>query len=75
MLSLKNLTQKRRVFRKVQANYVRIKKTFIKVIQPMDEPSSDKTESTVTVDPTEIEKKKVNATHRLLRNFNFAVNV
>ena len=69
--SLKSLTQKRRVFRQVQLNYTRIKKSFFKHIQPAEE--ADKSES--PADPEQAQKEKVSATHRLLRNFNFAVNV
>jgi hypothetical protein len=69
--SLKNLTQKRRVFRQVQVNYIRIKKTFFKHLQVSEE--ADKSES--PANPAPLEKEKVSATHRLLRNFNYAVNV
>ena len=69
--SLKSLTQKRRVFRQVQLNYIRIKKSFFKQLQPVEE--ADKSES--PSDPEQVQKEKVSATHRLLRNFNFAVNV
>lgn len=69
--SLKSLTQKRRAFRQVQLNYVRIKRSFFKHLQPVEE--ADKSES--PADPEQVKKEKVSAAHRLLRNFNFAVNV
>lgn len=72
--SLKNLTQKRRVFRQVQVNYVRIKKTFFKHLQPPEENDKSESQADTTTTP-QTPKEKVSATHRLLRNFNYAVNV
>lgn len=69
--SLKSLTQKRRAFRQVQLNYNRIKKSFLKHLQPTED--ADKKET--PTDPEQVKKEKVSAAHRLLRNFNFAVNV
>lgn len=42
--AIKNLSQKRRVFRQVQLNYIRIKKSFFKHIKPLEE-AADKSES------------------------------
>ena len=71
--TISNLSQKRRVFRQCQINYIRIKKSLFKKIQPDTTEEADKSES--PKDPELVQEEKVSATHRLLRNFNFAVNV
>lgn len=77
LASLKNLTQKRRVFRQCQLNYIRIKKAFIKHLQPPVAEEADKTAESrgSPKDPETVQEEKVHAAHRLLRNFNYAVNV
>lgn len=76
MTSVKQLSQKRRMLRQVQITYSRIKKSFFKILKPIEEEGADKIEEKKTPkDPEDIAKEKVKAAHRLLRNFNYAVNV
>ena len=56
--------------------YSRIKKSFFKILKPVEEEVTDKIEEKKTPkDPEDAAKEKVKAAHRLLRNFNYAVNV
>lgn len=76
MTSLKQMSQKRRILRQVQITYARIKKSHFKVLKPAEEEGADKKEEKRTPkDPVDVAKEKVKAAHRLLRNFNYAVNV
>jgi len=72
------MSQKRRILRQVQITYSRIKKSFFKVLKSPaeEEEKADKVEDKKTPkDPVDAAKEKVKAAHRLLRNFNYAVNV
>ena len=78
--ALRQLSQQRRMFRQVQMTYNRIKKSQFKYLKVEDEEVVDKNaaaaeEKTTPKDPEETAKDKVKAAHRLLRNFNYAVNV
>lgn len=72
--SLRQILSRRRMLRSVQITYRRIKKGQFKYLKPV-EVKPEETEQKVTKDPEEVAKEKVRAVYRLLRNFNFAVNV
>lgn len=72
--SIRQLSQQRRMLRQVQVTYSRIKKSQFKYIKPADD-EVEKTQEKTPKDPEDSAKEKVKAAHRLLRNFNYAVNV
>ena len=59
----------------MQITYARIKRSYFKILKPSEDGVDKVEEKSTPKDPVDINKEKVKAAHRLLRNFNYAVNV
>jgi len=69
--SLKDLSSKRRAFRQVQLRYATIKKSSFKNLQ-VPQKSDDENDSKSS---EKVQHSKASIVHRILRNFNFAINI
>lgn len=62
------------MLRQVQITYRRIKRGQFRYLKPV-EVKPEESEQKVTKDPEEVAKEKVRAVFRLIKNFNFTLNV